>query len=425
MARIRVLVVDDAVVVRRLLSDVLGAEADIEVIGVAANGRIALQKIAQSTPDVVTLDVEMPDLDGVATLRQIRATWPTLPVIMFSTLTERGAAATLDALAAGASDYVTKPANVGSVTVAMTRIREELVPKVRALATSNGVTGATPWLATKDGSTARPSAGAAAGPVTASGAGAAFGAGLAGSAAAGPGAASGAGAAHSTGLTEGAGAGLAAGAGRAGGGNSGVGLVGAAAGLPEIVAIGVSTGGPNALAALLPSLPGNLPVPVAIVQHMPPLFTRLLAERLNAQSSLSVVEGQTGMVLKSGAVYIAPGDYHMELRRSGDTVIVGLIQTPAENSCRPAVDVLFRSVARVYGSRAVGVVLTGMGQDGLRGAEAICEAGGRVIAQDERTSVVWGMPGFVARAGLADKVLPLEDIAADIVRRIINPRVPT
>ncbi len=235
MARIRVLVVDDAVVVRRLLSDVLGAEADIEVMGVAANGRIALQKIAQSTPDVVTLDVEMPDLDGVATLRQIRATWPTLPVIMFSTLTERGAAATLDALAAGASDYVTKPANVGSVTVAMARIREELVPKVRALATSNGVTGATPWLASKgNGSTLRPSA---------------------------------SGAARRAEL-------------------AGLGLAGAAAGLPEIVAIGVSTGGPNALAALLPSLPADLPVPVAIVQHMPPLFTRLLAERLNAQSSL-------------------------------------------------------------------------------------------------------------------------------------------
>jgi two-component system, chemotaxis family, protein-glutamate methylesterase/glutaminase len=385
VARIRVLVVDDAVVVRRLLSDVLGAEADIEVIGVAANGRIALQKIAQSTPDVVTLDVEMPDLDGVATLRRIRATWPTLPVIMFSTLTERGAAATLDALAAGASDYVTKPANVGSVTVAMARIREELVPKVRALATSNGVTGATPWRPTTKGDSS------IAPPATPTVTGAANSA--ATKAAPAP-------ATRGTGLAS-------------------------SPGQPEIVAIGVSTGGPNALAALLPSLPADLPVPVAIVQHMPPLFTRLLAERLNAQSSLSVIEGQSGMVVKSGAVYIAPGDYHMELRRSGDTTIIGLIQTPAENSCRPAVDVLFRSVARVYGSRAVGVVLTGMGQDGLRGAEAICEAGGRVIAQDERTSVVWGMPGFVARAGLADKVLPLEDIAADIVRRIVNPRVPT
>jgi two-component system, chemotaxis family, protein-glutamate methylesterase/glutaminase len=378
VARIRVLVVDDAVVVRRVLTEVLGAEADIEVMGVAANGRIALQKIAQSRPDVVTLDVEMPDLDGVATLRQIRATWPTLPVIMFSTLTERGAAATLDALAAGASDYVTKPANVGSVTVAMARIREELVPKVRALAASVGVSGLPP----------RPAVTRRADPADRP--------------------------TPTRGATTDAGPERPAIAPAAG--------VADAGGAPEIVAIGVSTGGPNALAALLPALPADLPVPVAIVQHMPPLFTRLLAERLNAQSSLSVVEGQSGMVMQAGSVYIAPGDHHMELRRSGPSVVVGLIQTPPENSCRPAVDVLFRSVARVYGSRAVGIVLTGMGQDGLRGAEAICEAGGRVVAQDEATSVVWGMPGFVARAGLAEKVLPLEQIAADILRRLVNSR---
>jgi two-component system chemotaxis response regulator CheB len=365
-----VLVVDDAVVVRRLLTDVLGAEADIEVIGVAANGRIALQKIAQSTPDVVTLDVEMPDLDGVSTLRQIRATWKTLPVIMFSTLTERGAAATLDALAAGASDYVTKPANVGSVTAAMARIREELVPKVRALAKKNEPPKYEPRVAsspaTQTSQTSQESQASQTAPKPPQ--------------------------ATATEAQTG------------------------------IVAIGVSTGGPNALAAVLPALPADLPVPVAIVQHMPPLFTRLLAERLNAQSSLSVVEGQSGMVVKSGSVYIAPGDHHMELRRSGDAVVVGLIQTPPENSCRPAVDVLFRSVARVYGPRAVGIVLTGMGQDGLRGAEAICEAGGRILAQDEQTSVVWGMPGFVARAGLAEKVLPIEDIAAEIVRRTISAR---
>jgi two-component system chemotaxis response regulator CheB len=192
---------------------------------------------------------------------------------------------------------------------------------------------------------------------------------------------------------------------------------------PAIIAIGTSTGGPNALAAVLPALPADLPVPVAIVQHMPPLFTRMLAERLNAQSGLTVVEGQAGMVLKPGSVYIAPGDHHMELRRSGASVVLTLVQTPPENSCRPAVDVLFRSVARVFGPRVVAVVLTGMGQDGLRGCEAIGEAGGRIIVQDEPSSVVWGMPGFIARAGLAEKVLPLDAIAAEIVRRTIIPRI--
>jgi two-component system chemotaxis response regulator CheB len=396
VARIRVLVVDDAVVVRRMLTDVLSAEPDIEVTGVAANGKIALQKIAQSTPDVVTLDVEMPELDGVATLRQIRVTWPKLPVIMFSTLTERGAAATLDALSAGASDYVTKPANVGSVTAALAKIREELIPKVRTLAEANGVAVSRPGGDPRGRAPASPAgtptgSGSAAAPRTGSAAGAASG--------------------MRPSLTPSAPLAMRP-----------IGA-GAADKWPEIIAIGTSTGGPNALAAVLPGLPADLPVPVVIVQHMPPLFTRMLSERLNAQSTLTVVEGQAGMVLKPGSVYVAPGDFHMELRRSGTAVMLGLVQTPPENSCRPAVDVLFRSVARVFGPRVLAVVLTGMGQDGLRGCEAICEAGGRVIVQDEASSVVWGMPGFVARAGLAEKVLPLEAVATEIVRRTLIPRI--
>jgi two-component system chemotaxis response regulator CheB len=193
---------------------------------------------------------------------------------------------------------------------------------------------------------------------------------------------------------------------------------------PAIIAIGVSTGGPNALAAVLPALPGDLPVPVVIVQHMPPMFTRLLAERLNTQSKLKVVEGQAGMALQAGTVYIAPGDFHMELQPSGVSMLLRLVQTPPENSCRPAVDVLFRSVAKAYGARVFAVILTGMGQDGLRGCETIHEAGGRVVVQDEATSIVWGMPGFVARAGLAEKVLPLDTIAAEIARRAGAPLVP-
>jgi two-component system, chemotaxis family, protein-glutamate methylesterase/glutaminase len=158
-------------------------------------------------------------------------------------------------------------------------------------------------------------------------------------------------------------------------------------------------------------------VPVVIVQHMPPMFTRLLAERLNAQCGLEVLEGQAGLPVVAGRVYIAPGDYHMVVARQGTRHVLALNQAPPENSCRPAVDVLFRSVVEHFGARTLGVILTGMGQDGLRGCELIREAGGQVLAQDEATSVVWGMPGFVARAGLADRVLPLDMIAAEITKR--------
>jgi two-component system chemotaxis response regulator CheB len=378
MAKIRVLVVDDAVVIRRLVSDVLNGEADIDVVGTAANGRIALQKIAQVNPDVITLDVEMPDMDGIETLRQIRQTWTKLPVIMFSTLTERGAAATLDALSAGASDYVTKPANVGSVTTALARVRAELVPKIRALTGRAEV--AEPPPSSQPGST-RPASGAPA---------------AAGVAAA-PAAAAPPRPVRSS-------------------------IARSAHHEPEIVAIGVSTGGPNALAALLPALPENFPVPIVVVQHMPPMFTQLLAARLDSQAKVRVVEGKAGTLLEPRTVYIAPGDFHMELQRQGTTAVqIVLTQAPPENSCRPAVDVLFRSVARVYANRILGVILTGMGQDGLRGAELIHEAGGRVLAQDEASSVVWGMPGYVVRAGLADRVLPLHGIAAEIVRRVLTP----
>ena len=185
----------------------------------------------------------------------------------------------------------------------------------------------------------------------------------------------------------------------------------------DVIAIGVSTGGPNALAEITAALPRDLPVPIMIVQHMPPMFTKLLADRLNARSGLHILEGTQGAVLEPGLAYVAPGGYHMEVRRRGTRVVVNLNQDAPEHSCRPAADVLFRSVASVYGNRALGVVLTGMGSDGLRGCEQIHEAGGRVLAQDEATSVVWGMPGYVTEAGLAERVLPLEAIATELCRR--------
>jgi two-component system chemotaxis response regulator CheB len=358
---INVLVVDDAVVVRRMVADILAAEPGIRVVGTAANGRIALQKLTQLQPDLITLDIEMPELDGLATLKALRVTHPRLPVVMFSTLTDRGTAATLDALALGASDYVTKPANVGSVSVAQQRIREQLIPKIKALCGSARST--TPVAST------HPPLSVPQPPAIARTAG-----------------------------------------------------IASTSSAPAVIAIGVSTGGPNALAAMMPSFPESFPLPIVLVQHMPPMFTRLLAERLDDQCALTVVEAQGDETLRPGTVYIAPGDHHLTVFRRGPDVVTALNQDAPENSCRPAVDVLFRSVAAAYGPAVLGVVLTGMGQDGLRGAEEIVRAGGRVLAQDAATSVVWGMPGFVAQAGLADRVLPLEQMAGEIMRR--SPHSP-
>jgi two-component system chemotaxis response regulator CheB len=190
----------------------------------------------------------------------------------------------------------------------------------------------------------------------------------------------------------------------------------------EIVAIGTSTGGPNALTAMVPQFPADFPVPIVIVQHMPPLFTRLLAERLNTLAQLEVQEGQEGQKLQRGQVWIAPGGYHMTVIRRGAEFVLGLNHGPQENSCRPAVDVLFRSVAQTYGANVLAVVLTGMGSDGTRGSADIREAGGEVIAQDEASSVVWGMPGNVVAANLADRVYPLGGIAPEVVRRVAMRR---
>ena len=365
MRKIRVLIVDDAVVVRRIVGDVLAGDPELEVAGAAANGRIALAKIPQVNPDIVTLDAEMPEMDGLETLAAIRKSYPRLPVIMFSTQTERGAAVTLDALALGANDYVTKPANVGSVAVAIQRIREQLIPKLKLLCgrAADAETGLPQAVSTRTRAS-RPSP---APPRSADRA-------------------------------------------RAEGRKAKARI--------EIVAVGASTGGPNALAELLPIFPADFPVPIVIVQHMPPVFTRMLAERLTSQCQVPVSEGVCGGRLGPGRVWVAPGDYHMTVARDVLGGRLRLNQEPPENSCRPSVDVLFRSVADSYGPNSLVVVLTGMGQDGLRGCEAVHEVGGQILAQDEASSVVWGMPGFVVRASLADRVLPLDQIGQEIVWRV-------
>jgi two-component system, chemotaxis family, protein-glutamate methylesterase/glutaminase len=360
MRKIRVLIVDDAVVVRRMLTDILASDPAIEVAGVAANGRIALVRIPQVNPDLITLDVEMPEMNGLEALAEIRKLYPFLPVIMFSTLTERGAVATLDALSLGANDYVSKPANVGSVTAAQRQIREQLIPKVKALCKGLIVLQdrpAQPYvMPTHPGLEAdRTKARRPSWPVNA-------------------------------------------------------------------VAIGVSTGGPNALAEVIPQIPADFPVPIFIVQHMPPLFTRLLSERLASKSQIKVAEAAAGIIVQPGQAWVAPGDFHMTVAKVGAVTRILTNQNPPENSCRPSVDALFRSVAQVYGAGTLAVVMTGMGQDGLLGCTSIHDAGGQILAQDEQTSVVWGMPGFVVKAGLADAVLPLGKLASEIVRRVRESR---
>lgn len=357
MPKTRILVVDDAVVVRRLITETLRKDPDLDVVGAAANGKIALQKIEQLNPDILTLDIEMPEMDGLETLREVRKRYPALPVIMFSTLTQKAAAATLEALSLGASDYVTKPANVGSVTEGMDRLEQELIPKIKIHCRHLLPAAAVKQIAPDTARVAPRTLTLAPQP-----------------------------------------------------------------GPIDLVCLGTSTGGPNALAEVFSSLPANLPVPIVIVQHMPPLFTAMLAERLTAHSAIPCHEGHEGQVIERGHAYIAPGGRHMEVQRRGTQVVLHLQDGPPENSCRPAVDVLFRSVAAVFGRSALAVVMTGMGQDGLRGCELVREQRGHVVVQDEASSVVWGMPGVVATAGYADRILPLNQIAGEICRRVRESR---
>jgi two-component system chemotaxis response regulator CheB len=286
---------------------------------------------------------------------------------MCSTLTERGASITIEALSLGADDYLTKSSGQSGVN-AMENLHGQLIPKVKQFFHRETGPGAN-----------RPNARSmAARELTAVPP-------LARPTAARP---------------------------------AGIAVPRTRQASPRAVAIGVSTGGPNALAEVIPMLPKDFPLPVFIVQHMPPMFTRLLAERLQSQSKVKVVEAQEGMRVTAGFVYIAPGDYHMVLAKTGGSVLIHLNQGPMENSCRPAVDVLFRSVGEVYGGATISAILTGMGQDGLRGVEQLRALGGYVIAQDEASSVVWGMPGFVARAGLADVVCDLKLVTPEIVRHL-------
>ena len=363
--RTRILIVDDSAVMRSLLRAVVSCDADLEIVGTAVDGASALDSLQILRPDIILLDVEMPVMDGLATLQVLRRQWSKIPVIMCSSLTQRGARVTIEALACGAADYVAKPTGQSDREVATRKLTRELIPKIRALTSRSRISPASkPEPATASGVLqARWAAPVSRGPIAFS----------------------------PQPITS----------------------------TPSIAVIGVSTGGPAALDVLVPRLPESFPLPVLIVQHMPELFTRLLVQRLNGHCRLSVREAAEGDPVRAGCVYIARGNWHMETvapSLANGTPTLHLSQGPQENHCRPSVDVLFRSAANTYGSGVLAVVLTGMGSDGLNACRMIRERGGTVLAQDEATSTVWGMPGAVANAGLAQKVLPLEHIASEIIR---------
>lgn len=345
MSAVRVLVVDDSVVARRNITDVLQTAGDIEVVGTAASGLIALQKIGQVAPDVVTLDVEMPGMDGIETVTRIRESFPKVLVIMCSTLTERGADTTLRALAAGASDYVAKPTSLGGGN-GVSSFGVDLLAKIRALAGRPA-----PFASLRPPPRAVAAPRVRREPVS-------------------------------------------------------------------VLAIGSSTGGPNALTAVFAALPRDLSVPVLVTQHMPPMFTKLLAERITASTGFPVVEATDGERIEPGRAYVAPGNFHMTVVRDGTAVRIALNQDAPENSCRPAVDVLFRSVARLYGPGVLGAVLTGMGHDGTRGAQSIVDAGGEMLVQDAASCVVPSMPNSVAAAISVDGVYPIDRLGAELHARI-------
>jgi two-component system, chemotaxis family, protein-glutamate methylesterase/glutaminase len=351
-APIRVLVVDDAVAVRRLMTMLFQSEPDLELAGIAQDGLVALEKIGLLKPDIISLDLAMPNMDGLTMLREMRERGIDVPVIMFSTLTHHGAKETIEGLALGAADYVTKPTHYDNPMDALEAVRAELVPRIKAIVR-----------AAQRQPEAAPAAPAP------------------------KGAAAGAGA-----------------------------TAGQRSGKVEAIVIGSSTGGPNALAEVISRLPGNLRVPVLVAQHMPPVYTTYLAQRLDSLSSLTVREAVDGEPVLAGTVYIAPGDHHLTLRPTASGATIALTQGAPVNHCRPSVDVLFRSAAATYGKQCLAIVLTGMGHDGRDGAVELHGLGAQILIQDEATSVVWGMPGAVHETGVADEVLPVDKIAAAAVR---------
>ena len=363
MKRIRVLIVDGDTTSRQTLLRLLDRDQELEIVGAVASERLALAKLSDLSPDVVLLDVALPEREGLKTLAAMRETHLALPIIMFSRLTERGSQTTLDALQLGANDYVTKPESNADLERC---VQGELTTKIKTLVAAQHPALKPEAQAKELRQSTIPSL------------------------------------ALQASMRQ---------------------LSPTPSHVAEIVAIATSTGGPNALASLLSSLPPSFATPIVIVQHMASGFTTTLAESLRRQTGRNVREVETVHPLHAASVWIAPGGRHLVVIRQRLTVQVATNGDPPENNCCPSADVMFRSVADVFSSRCLAVVLTGMGYDGLAGCRTIRQAGGTILVQDEASSVAWGMPGQVATAGLADDVLPLTGLAQEICRRTTHVRV--
>ncbi len=362
---LRVLVADDSVLFRRVICDALAGIPDIEVVGSAPNGRLAIQRVRELKPDVLTLDIEMPEMDGLAVLDALRQAGEETTVVVVSALTLQGGRLTLKALEKGAFDFITKP-DAGGVAESKALIQSELSTRLRAIAHRRAIRGIlrqSPSASTTTTPTPEPEATTPSTPIA-----------------------------------------------------QRMARVATIAQRPEMVLVGVSTGGPNALAQILPALPGDIGVPVLIVQHMPPVFTQSLAESLSAKCALRVCEASHNQLVEPNCVYIAPGGRQMRLTdpRTGG-IQIEITDDPPENNCKPAVDYLFRSAALRFPGRAMAVILTGMGNDGTLGLRLLKRHGCKVIAQDESSCVVFGMPKAAIDAGVVDAVLPLDAIPARIV----------
>lgn len=363
----RVMVVDDSAVVRGIVTKMLEEDKAIQVVSSVGNGQMALSALDRYDVEVVVLDIEMPVMDGLTALPQLLKKDPDIQVIMASTLTHRNADVTLQAMEKGAADYVPKPTS--SKDLGAGQFKTELIEKVKVWGAARrrkpkraAPPGGFPERAKLPAGqqTPRPTTSLYPGQVT---------------------------------------------------------LRPAGSDPVDIIAIGSSTGGPQALFAVLGALKGApIRQPILITQHMPATFTTILAEHITRLSGWNAAEGKEGEVIQGGRVYIAPGDFHMVVDTQGTNKVIRLNKNPPENFCRPAVDPMFRSIAQAYGKRVLAVVLTGMGQDGMKGGQVLVQGGATLIAQDEATSVVWGMPGAAATAGICSAVLPLPDVAPYILK---------
>jgi len=364
--KLRALVVDDTALFRRVISDALGLLPDVEVVATAPNGKIALERIETLRPDLVTLDVEMPDLDGIQVLEAIKQRGLDCGVVMVSAHTLKGGDLTIRALEKGAFDFITKPSG-GDIQTNLGSIRDAMLPIVNAFRRKREIRSILSTHAPTSAQTAADKAK----PVSS--------------------AERQAPAARSA----------------------------EPAVKADLVVLGISTGGPNALTRILPTLPANFPVPILIVQHMPPLFTQSLAASLNGKCAVRVKEAADADIAQPGWIYIAPGGKQMKaVAGPKGEVTLRITDDPPENNCKPSVDYLFRSIANHFPGKAAAVIMTGMGSDGVVGLRLLKRQGSRVIAQDEASCVVFGMPGEAVKAGVVDVVVPLDRIIDEIRRSV-------